>query len=315
MKCLVLGGGGFLGSHLACALLEQGEKVRVFDRSTQNRHPAQGVEWKEGDFSNSQEVQSALEGCEVVYHLISTTIPKNSNEDPVYDVESNVAGTVRMLGQACKAGVRKVVFVSSGGTVYGVPQTIPIPETHLNQPTCSYGIGKLMIEKYLHLFRELYGLDYCVLRMANPFGPRQNVCGAQGAVTVFLHKAIHDEGIEIWGDGSVVRDFLYVSDGVAALLKAATCKSDVPVFNIGSGEGKSLNQVIKAIENLLDRPIKKRYSAARAFDVPSNVLDISRAATELSWKPQVRFEDGLRMTWEWLSQQARLSSLRTVPAP
>ena len=242
MRCLVLGGGGFLGAHLCRGLLEENHSVRVFDRCAAPQG-ATSLEWMRGDFAQCQGVALALAGCEVVYHLVSTTIPRTSNDDPAFDVHSNVVATVRMLESACKAGVRKIVFVSSGGTVYGVPQTVPITEEHPTLPVCSYGIGKLTIEKYLHLFHVLHGLDYCILRLANPFGEGQNVTGAQGAVAIFLHRALSGETIDIWGDGSVVRDYFYVSDAVRALLLAKSCSSQQRIFNIGSGSGKSLNQL------------------------------------------------------------------------
>src|SRR5262249_42060795 len=142
-----------------------------------------------------------LEGCQTCFHLVSTTLPKSSNADPVFDVESNVLATIRLLTQAIQTGLKKVVFVSSGGTVYGVPKQIPILETHATDPMCSYGITKLSIEKYLHLFHVLHGLDYTVLRLSNPFGEGQRVHASQGAVAVFLGKVLRGETVEIWGDG------------------------------------------------------------------------------------------------------------------
>lgn len=305
MNCLVLGGGGFLGSHLTESLVAAGHAVRIFERPNLNRPRSapQGVEWLEGDFLNLGDLSHALADCEIVYHLVSTTLPKDSNKNPAYDVETNVVGTLRFLELACRRGVRKVIFVSSGGTVYGLPQEVPLKETHVNHPTCSYGIGKLMIEKYLHLFHVLYGLNYCALRLANPYGERQRVTASQGAVTVFLYKALRDEVIEIWGDGSVVRDYIYVKDAIRALVCALDCETGWPVFNIGSGQGRSLNDVLAAIEALLDRPVCKTYLPGRAFDVPANVLDISKAAELLHWTPQVTFGDGLRKTCQWLREE------------
>ena len=138
--------------------------------------------------------------------------------------------------------IRKFIFVSSGGTVYGIPQEVPIKESHPTEPICSYGISKLAIEKYMNLFHLLHGMEYCVLRLANPFGERQRVAAAQGAVTVFLDKALRNEEIEIWGDGSVVRDYFYVSDAVSAMTKALAYEGSSGVFNIGSGVGQSLNR-------------------------------------------------------------------------
>lgn len=304
MKYLVLGGGGFMGSHLSEALLAGGHDVRIFDRPNLTRFKPlrldQGVEWFEGDFINREDVAQAVSGCDVIYHLISTTLPRSSNENPAYDVETNVIGTLHLLEAARRNKIKKVVFVSSGGTVYGVPQKTPIVESHPMEPICSYGISKLAIEKYLNLFHSLHGVDYCVLRLANPFGERQRVSAAQGAVTVFLHKALRNEVIEIWGDGSVVRDYFHVSDAVSALVKAGTYEGETRVFNIGSGVGRSLNEILDAIDALLGNSVKRVYLPARAFDVPVSVLDISRAARLLDWTPQISFSEGLSRTAEWL---------------
>lgn len=308
MKCLVLGGGGFLGSHLSEALLAHGHTVRIFDRPNLLRfrsfQPDEAIEWFEGDFINRQHLASAVSGCDVIYHLVSTTLPRSSNENPAYDVETNVIGTLHLLETALKHQIRKVIFVSSGGTIYGIPRETPIKESHPTEPICSYGIGKLAIEKYLGLYHLLHGMDYCVLRLANPFGERQRTAAAQGAVAVFLDKALRDEVIEIWGDGSVVRDYFYVGDAVAAMVKALTYEGDSRVFNIGSGVGYSLNEILDAIETLLGVAVKRSYFPPRAFDVPVSVLDISNAEKFLDWKPQVPFVDGLSITTKWLTDNS-----------
>jgi UDP-glucose 4-epimerase len=300
-----LGGGGFIGSHLCDALLSAGHTVRIFDRLgivpyrvfAENER----IEWTRGDFTSTTEIEKAVMGSHLVFHLASTTLPQSSNEDPIYDVESNVVGTLRLLNAARKAGVEKIVFVSSGGTVYGVPQSVPILESHLTNPVSSYGIGKLAIEKYLHLYYALHGLEYIVLRLANPFGERQRVNAAQGAIAVFMSRALHHQPIEIWGDGNVVRDFIYISDVVDALVKAAFHRGEERLFNIGSGQGKSLNDILVAIEGLLEHPVVRTYVAGRSFDVPTNVLSIAHAQKHLSWSPQISFEDGLALTLRWLS--------------
>ena len=304
MRCLVLGGGGFMGSHLSRALLEQGHAVKVFERP--NLKPAEALphdkalEWLEGDFLNQEDVGQAVAGCEIIFHLISTTLPKSSNDNPIYDVESNLISTLHMLEAARKAGVRKVLFASSGGTVYGIPKEVPIEESHPTDPVCSYAISKLAIEKYLHFYHALHGLDYCVLRIGNPYGEGQRPNAAQGAVAVFLDKARHDEVIEVWGDGTVTRDYIYVGDVVQAFLKAMTYSGEHRLFNIGAGEGRSLNELIGAIELLLGRPVARKYTPSRAFDVPVNVLDISLARKLLGWQPQTPFQEGLALTRDWM---------------
>lgn len=304
MKCLVLGGGGFIGSHLSKALLEQGHAVRIFERL--NLKPVEvfpdckDLEWLEGDFLNVEDVGRAVAECEIIFHLISTTLPRSSNDNPVYDVESNLVSTLHMLEAARKAGVRKVLFASSGGTVYGIPKQVPIKESHPTDPVCSYGISKLAIEKYLHLYHALHGLDYCVLRIGNPYGEGQRPTAAQGAVAVFLDKALNDEAIEIWGNGTVTRDYIYVGDVVQAFLKAMTYCGEHQIFNIGSGEGRSLNDLIGAIESLVGRPVAQRCLPGRSFDVPTNILDISRAKAFLGWQSKTPFYAGLSQTFKWL---------------
>lgn len=302
--CLVLGGAGFIGSHLAEALLQAGHRVRIFDRPHLDRLPAflQRGEFEvfTGDFLNPRALSPAVAGSEIVFHLVSTTLPKTSNDNPVYDIESNVLGTLRLLDLCREHAVRKVVFASSGGTIYGVPRSIPIDENHPTDPICSYGIHKLAIEKYLQLSHRLYGLGYCVVRPPNLYGPRQRLDVAQGAVAVFLDRALRGKPIQVWGDGSVVRDYLYVGDAAEALLKAAAFEGEQKVFNIGSGVGTSLIELIKEIEALLGHAVPVEYAAARALDVPANVLDASLARRHLGWRASTPLGEGLRRTCEWL---------------
>lgn len=306
-RCLVLGGRGFIGSHLVDALLDQGYIVRCFDRphvaplgNSHLNNPR--FELCEGDLASEADVAEALIGCDICYHLVSTTLPKSSNADPVFDVESNLLGTVRLLTHAVKSGVRKVIFVSSGGTVYGVPAQVPIPETHPTDPVCSYGITKLAIEKYLGLFQQLHGLEYSVLRIANPYGERQRTHASQGAIAVFLGKALRGETIEIWGDGSVIRDYIHIADVVDALLMSLNQTGGGRVLNIGAGRGYSLNEVLEAIEQATGRPAARRYLPGRPFDVPVSVLCIERAKNALGWSPKVGFNEGLQRFAAWLAE-------------
>jgi UDP-glucose 4-epimerase len=304
MKCVLLGGAGFMGSHLAERLLAAGHAVRVFD--VHDRGFADGArrrdfEWVRGNFLDPGDVAAAIAGCQGVFHLVSTTLPQSSNQNPAGDVADNVIGTLHLLEACRREGGRKIVFASSGGTVYGVPRAVPITEDHPTHPITSYGIGKLTIEKYLELYRVLHGVDYCVLRIANPFGERQRIASGQGAVTTFLHRAYRGEPIEIWGDGSVVRDYLYVGDVAEALMRALGHRGERRVINIGSGVGRDLNEILAAIETVIGRPVERRYVPARSFDVPANVLDIGLARAELGWQPATAFEEGLRRTLRWVA--------------
>jgi UDP-glucose 4-epimerase len=302
--CLVLGGAGFIGSHLAEALAQAGHRVRLFDRPHVDRLPLfasqKGFEIFTGDFLNPQSLAPALRGADTVFHLVSTTLPKNSNDNPFYDVETNVLGSLRLLSMCREQGVRKVVFVSSGGTVYGLPRSLPLPETHPTDSISSYGIHKLTVEKYLHLAHRLHGLDYCVLRPANLYGPRQRLDTAQGAVAVFLDHALRGEPIQIWGDGSVVRDYVYIADAVDAILRAARFEGEQRIFNVGSGVGVSLNELVAEIGRMLGTPVKVEYRPPRAVDVPANVLDARLARHHLGWSASTPLRAGLQRTCDWL---------------
>jgi len=302
-SCLVLGGAGFVGSHLTEALAQSGQQVKVFERPHVDRLaqlPRKGVAVFTGDLLNPQALVPALRGTDTVFHLVSTTLPKTSNDNPAYDVESNVVGGLRLLALCREHGVRKVVFVSSGGTVYGIPKSVPIAEDHPTDPICSYGIHKLALEKYLQLAHRLHGLEYCILRPANLYGPGQRLDTAQGAVAVFLDRALRGQPIEIWGDGSVVRDYVYLGDAVDAILKAARFAGAPRIFNIGSGSGTSLNQLVAEIQKLLGRPVEVSYAPTRSLDVPANVLDPALARRHLQWSASTPLGEGLRRTCEWL---------------
>jgi len=309
MKCLVLGGGGFIGSHICDQLVAAGHEVRIFEKvglSKNNiHHLGNRVEWMEGDFLNPDCLRNAVNGTEIIFHLISSTLPKDSNDNPVYDITSNIIPTLHMLEAARVAGVRKVILSSSGGTVYGIPRKIPITEEHPTEPICSYGIHKLMIEKYLFLYNKLYGLDYAIMRISNPYGERQRQTGGQGVIPIFLHKILHDEPIEIWGDGSVVRDYLHISDVARAAVMLMDAQLSHKILNIGSGTGRSLNALLEEIAKVAGLIPNVRYTPCRAFDVPANVLDITLAKDTLGWTPQVNLADGLRRTMEYLRNIGR----------
>lgn len=307
MKCVIFGGGGFVGSTIADRLLRDGHALRIFERPRiapyRKFQPGESVEWITGDFLSAHDVDSAVAGCDVVLHLVSTTLPKSSNDDPIYDVQSNVVGTLQMLNAMVAHRVRKIVFISSGGTVYGTPQYVPIDESHPTDPMVSYGVTKLTIEKYLHLYQRLHGIQTVSLRVANPYGERQRVETAQGAVGVFLHKALSGSPIEIWGDGSVTRDYLHISDVAEAFVRAVDYTGAHRVFNISSGTGTSLNELIAMLEAVLGKSIERRYLPARPFDVPVSVLSNALACAELKWSPSTSMPEGIARTAEWMRRE------------
>lgn len=302
MKVLILGGNGFIGSHLVDKFLVEGHSVRVFDKNEEHyRGQLPNVDYHLGEFGNRGLLSEALDGVDVVVHLISTTLPKTSNDDPVFDVKSNVIETLFLLEQCVEKKVKKIIFTSSGGTVYGIPQNLPVREDHIMEPICSYGIGKLTIEKYLALFKQLHNLDYVIIRPSNPFGSRQNPFGIQGAIPVFLGKIAQNKPLQIWGDGEVIRDYLYVEDLVDAIFISVIKKTMSTTFNIGSGNGSSLNQLLAIMKEVTNCDFEVSYTEARSYDVPEIYLDITRANTELGWKPSKSLEYGIKQTWDFIN--------------
>jgi UDP-glucose 4-epimerase len=303
MRVLIIGGNGFIGSHLVDAFSMRGDPVRVLDRQNELfRDERPGVDYVYADFEDLAALEESVKGTDLVVHLASTTIPQTSNANPAFDVQTNLVGSIGLLSACNRQGINRVVFISSGGVVYGIPRRIPIPEDHPTDPLCSYGINKLAIEKYLALYERLYGLRYTVLRCANPYGERQNPDSRQGAVPVFLMHALRGEEIEIWGDGEVVRDYFYISDLVEAFMAAAGLTGECGIYNIGSGVGTSLNRLLDVIRKVTGLELKVRYTPSRKLDVPVNILDCSRARRELGWSACVPLEEGIARTWEWIKK-------------
>jgi UDP-glucose 4-epimerase len=297
MKITIFGGGGFIGSAIADRLLLDGHELRIFERPRVVPYRVftadEKVEWISGDFMSVHDVSTVIAGVDVVLHLVSTTLPKSSNDDPIFDVQSNLVATIQLLNAMVAQKVKKIIFISSGGTVYGNPSYLPIDEKHPTDPLVSYGVTKLAIEKYLQIYQKLHGIKANIMRVSNPFGDRQRVETAQGAVAVFLSKAVQGHSIDIWGDGSVSRDYLYVSDVADAFAKAVIYDGPKTVFNISSGQGTTLNDVIGLIEQVLGTSILRNYLPARTFDVPVSILDNTLACEELDWSPKVTLKEGI----------------------
>lgn len=299
MKTLVLGGCGFIGSHLVDTLLSSGHKVRVLDRGPElYRAPLPNVDYRLAAFSDLSSLAEALEDVEVVYHLISTTVPSTSNLDPIADVQDNLINTLRLLQLMVQKHIPKIVFLSSGGTVYGIPDAVPISENHLLHPICSYGVVKVAIENYLHMFHQLHGLEFVILRASNPYGERQGHTGVQGVIGTSIAKILANEPIEIWGDGNIVRDFIYVSD-LAEFCVLAGQTHVTGTYNAGSGIGYSINEIVDTLSRITEKRMKSINKIGRVYDVPEVVLDIAQATKVFGWQPKVSLESGLALTWNW----------------
>ncbi len=306
-RCLVVGGNGFIGSHLSERLLREGYEVAVLDRfksGVNNLKEISGqIEIFRGSYLDQELLRTAMKGMDYVFHYASSTTPATSIADPDYEIESNLLGSVRLLQIARDEGVKKVIFPSSGGTIYGEPKRLPVREEDCALPSNPYAISKWAVERYLHHFHELYGLDYLILRYSNPYGERQSPYGKQGVIPIFLNRIKHNQRPVIYGDGSMVRDYIYINDIIDAtsILFERVIKDKV--FNVGSGIGVSLNEIIKTMYSIFGEEIRPIYeiNSSRTY-VTSIVLDIAKIETKTGWKPSTSIEEGIRKTWIWIKR-------------
>ena len=313
VSCLVLGAGGFIGSHLCHRLVEAGARVHGFGRTpafADSLPPS--IRFTRGEFTDRAGLALAVDGAEIVFHLLGGTNPEVSNKDPIADLQINTVASVQLLELCRAAGVRKIVFVSSGGTVYGVTAAVPITETAATNPISAYGINKLMVEKYLQLYAHLGGPRAVTLRVANAYGPFQSPFRRQGLIAALIETVLAGRPVEIWGDGKVVRDFLYVGDLAEAMIASSLYDGPETVLNVGSGIGRSVLEVVGSVCDALGRPpaivVRK---PSRGADVPLNVLDITRIRATLGWTPWTDWADGLRQTAAWVTRaypSAKLNS-------
>jgi UDP-glucose 4-epimerase len=292
--CLVLGAGGFIGSHLCSSLARAGARVHGFGRRQSYPEALPPMRFTAGEFSDRAALALAVDGAEIVFHLLGGTNPEVSNKDPIADLQINAVASVQLLELCRAAGVRRIVFVSSGGAVYGRQDIMPITETAATDPISAYGINKLMVEKYLQLYAYLGGPSAVSLRVANPYGPLQSPFRRQGLVAAICEAVLSDRPVEIWGNGEVIRDYLFVEDVANALLGAARYDGPHGVFNVGSGE-------------ILGRPKSKIvHKRARQADVAANVLDASLATQALDWTAHTGWMEGVLLTATWIEQKFKV---------
>lgn len=309
MNIILLGAAGFIGTNLTIQLARsQTNKITLVDRKKQYfsnivKLGLENIDLLECDFDEYTDFSNLLEGQDIVYHLLSTTVPTTSNQHIVEELKANVIVTARILECCIKCGVKKVVFLSSGGTVYGKEVECPLDESVATNPITSYGVQKITIEKLLYLYNYMYGLDYRVIRLANPYGPYQRPNGILGAVTTFTYKALKGEEIEVYGDGSVIRDFIYIDDAIRGILNIVGGESEYKVFNLGCGYGTNINTVLNTIEKTLKIELKIKYKPARKVDVPTNFLDISRYETAYGKLNPLPLSKGIKKTADFMKQE------------
>ena len=304
-KILILGGFGFIGTNLTEELLKRSNyEIIIFEAKSvliQNPDLLDHVKVYYGDFHNEKDYEIIFKENEIdaVVHLISTTVPSISNENIIYDIDSNLINTVKLLNTMKQYQIKKIIFPSSGGTVYGISKE-EHKESNSTTPICSYGIMKLAIEKYLYLYNYLYGINYLILRLSNPFG-EYHKNPLQGLINVVLEKVLNGETIEIWGNGSIIRDYIYIRDIVRIMVDLIEKNIQNEIINIGSGRGYSINEILTIIrEKIGDFSLK--FVEERAIDVPYLVLNNDKLKTFLNIN-LIGIEEGVKRTYEWLKKR------------
>ena len=300
MNILITGGAGFIGSHIADTMVEAGHSVVVLDDLStgrrQNLNPA--ARFVQGDIRDTGlGALFASEQFDVVVHQAAKANVRESLAEPVHYADVNVLGSLNLLEQSRKYGVKKFLYASTGGAAYGEPRQLPVPETHPVNPLDPYGASKHHVEHYLFLYRANYGLAYTVLRYPNVFGPRQDPLGEAGVVAIFTNKMLRGEPLVINGTGEQERDFVYVSDVARANLLALD-KGDGEIFNIGAGRGTNVNQIFDHLSELTHYPLPAAHGPAKLGEVYKIYLDASKAKQVLAWEPQVKLDEGLGRTVE-----------------
>ena len=303
----VVGAAGFIGLNLCRRLLESGLKVKAIDPHEPDPGALAGHEVEH----HSSLSPESIVGSSVVFHAAGSTEPASSNVHLREDMAGTVGLTLDILEAARIAGARQIVHVSSGGTVYGPDAQVPTVETAPTDPVCAYGISKLAAEGHLHLAERLHGIRAFNMRVSNPFGPWQDPNRGQGVVNAFLHRALIDTPIDLWGDGTIIRDFLHVDDVISAMLRVVSYEGDERIFNIGSGRGISIATLIGDIEMMLDREVQINRHPERRVDVPHSQLDITRANRELGWRPRIGWNEALASARDWIESHVIMKAGRS----
>jgi UDP-glucose 4-epimerase len=305
-NCLVFGGHGFIGTHLVARLLSDGHDVKTFDISTKKQQlpPVEpevdnNPEIITGDFLEYDAVNTAMKNIDYVFHYITLTYPKTSINDPSKETK-NLMGTVNILEAAKENEIKKIIYPSSGGTIYGSPEELPVPETHPLRPTTPYAITKTTVESLLGFYHEQYDLGYTVLRISNPFGPGQNSNSGFGVIAVFFDKIKNSHAPVIYGDGSNIRDYIFISDVIEANVLAISSAPDDKVFNVGSGVGFSLIQLIELMSEVTGIEVSPRFEPAGKHYISQVYLDITRIREKLGWEPKIGLKTGLEKMWSWV---------------
>lgn len=306
-KILVTGGAGFIGSHIADALVARGYRVHVLDDLSSGRRenvPADATLHVLDIRDPGIRDLFVRERFDVLVHHAAQMDVRRSVADPSFDADVNVRGLLNLMEAGRRNGLRKVVFASTGGAIYGEPDSVPQDEAHALQPLSPYGITKLASEKYLHYYFKEYGIPYVALRYGNVYGPRQNPHGEAGVIAIFTSRLLAGEAPVINGDGEQTRDYVFVGDVVAANM-AALAHTDPDLLNIGTSRETTVNELFRILRDLVDPAIPETHGPGKPGEQRRSVLDASKARRVLGWSPSVDLRTGLSLTVDWFRARHR----------
>ncbi len=304
MKILVTGGAGFIGSHVADALLDRGHEVHVVDNLSSGKKDnlPEGVSFHDIDIRDPEIVELfQRHRFQIMVHHAAQMDVRKSVADPAFDAGVNVSGFLNLMEAGRSNGLEKVVFASTGGAIYGEPEYTPQDEQHPLRPLSPYGITKLTTEKYLHYYQKQYGISYVALRYANVYGPRQNAHGEAGVVAIFTERMLRGEQPLINGDGLQTRDYVYVGDVVRANMNALDY-SGSGIFNVGTGVETTVIQLFQTIKRFANPDIQELHAEGKPGEQRRSVLGFAHSQKELGWKPTVALEEGLDRTVAWFKK-------------
>lgn len=298
----VIGGNGFIGRALVSRLAERGASVRVFDRFSHGTEvlASSGVTTMRGDFLSRSDLARAVSGTHTVVHALSTTTPATAQDDPAQDVQTNLLPSIALFEECARANVGRVVFLSTGGAIYGSTAAELLTEDTMPRPVSPYAIGKLAIENYLRYFSATTGLRSTVLRLSNPYGPGQRAGRAQGLIPIALRAVRDGVAITQYGDGSMVRDYIHINDASRTIADVVLGDPRHDLYNLGSGVGATVREVLAIIHQVTGRPLTLDRRPAPATFVSRSVLDTSRLRAEFPTHSVTSLTDGIRLTWQEL---------------
>lgn len=306
-KLLILGADGFIGSNLAKSLHKE-RKYKIFAFDLFKDGISRNLDcfdddfiMIQGNFLNKEDLKKALKGIDYVFHFISLTTPGSSMNEPLIEIDTNIKGTISLLELCVKEKIKRIIFASSGGAIYGDQNKNIYNENDNTEPISPYAISKLAIEKYLRYFKKHSGLDYLILRYSNPYGPGQNIIGSQGIIPIFLNLIKQKKPITIFGDGKNLRDYIYIDDLVNITKMIFYRKVGYPIYNVGSGEKYTINGIVRIIEKVTGNKIEIKKLQERDVDVKRISLNIERVKKETAYAKFIPLEEGIKRTWKWLA--------------